>query len=134
MVTKAVDREELRALRGTKRTCQNADCGSRFYALNRDPITCPICSTVYELARQAPQPIRAPAPQKRPPRPVAPKEFDTEEVKPAAPEDELAAVEDAEEPAAAGEEDDTFLEEMEEEPANVTEIIDAPIEDADEKG
>ena len=31
MVTKAVDREELRVLRGTKRTCQNADCGSRFY-------------------------------------------------------------------------------------------------------
>ena len=55
-------------------------------------------------------------------------------MKPAAPEDELAAVEDAEEPAAAGEEDDTFLEEMEEEPANVTGIIDAPIEDADEKG
>ena len=133
MVTKAVDREELRVLRGTKRTCQNADCGSRFYDLARDPITCPICSTVYEVARQAPQPIRAPAPQKRPPRPVAHKEFDTEEVKPAAPEDELAAVGDAEEPA-AGEEDDTFLEEMEEEPANVTGIIDAPIEDADEKG
>ena len=54
-------------------------------------------------------------------------------MKPAAPEDELAAVEDAEEPAAAGEEDDTFLEEIEEEP-NVTGIIDAPIEDADEKG
>ena len=132
MVTKAVDREELRALRGTKRTCQNADCGSRFYDLARDPITCPICSTVYELARQAPQATQAP--QKKVARPAAPKKFDIEEVKPAAPEDELAAVEDAEGPAAAGEEDDTFLEEMEEEPANVTGIIDAPIEDADEKG
>ena len=132
MVTKAVDREELRVLRGTKRTCQNADCGSRFYDLSRDPITCPICSTVYELARQAPQATQAP--QKKVARPAAPKKFDIEDVKPAAPEEELAAVEDAEEPAAAGEEDDTFLEEMEEEPANVTGIIDAPIEDADEKG
>ena len=128
MVTKAVDRKELRVLRGTKRTCQSAGCGSRFYDLNRDPITCPICSAVYELARQAPQVIQAP--QRKVARPAAPKKFDIEEVKPAAPEDELAAVEDAEEPAVAGEEDDTFLEEMEEEPANVTEIIDAPIEDA----
>ena len=131
MVTKAIDREELRVLRGTKRTCQNAECESRFYDLNRDPITCPICSTVYELARQAPQATQAP--QKKVARPAAPKLFDTEEVKPAAPEDELASVEDAEEPAAAGEEDDTFLEEIEEEP-NVTGIIDAPIEDTDEKG
>ena len=131
MVTKTVDREELRALRGTKRTCQNTDCGSPFYDLARDPITCPICSTVYELARQSPQVIQAP--QRKAARPATPKVFDTEEVKPAAPEEELAAVEDAEEPV-AGEEDDTFLEEMEEEPANVTGIIDAPIEDADEKG
>jgi uncharacterized protein (TIGR02300 family) len=130
MVTKTVDREELRALRGTKRTCQNADCGSRFYDLARDPITCPICSTVYELARQALQATQAP--QRKVARPAAPKKFDVEEVKPAAPEDELAAVGDAEEPA-AGEEDDTFLEEIEEEP-NVTGIIDAPIEDTDEKG
>ena len=94
MVTKAVDREELRALRGTKRTCQNTDCGSPFYDLARDPITCPICSTVYELARQVPQATQAP--QKKVARPAAPKKFDIEEVKPAAPEDELAAVEDAE--------------------------------------
>ena len=39
-----------KAERGMKRTCQNPECGSRFYDLNRDPITCPICSTVYELA------------------------------------------------------------------------------------
>ena len=39
-----------KAERGMKRTCQNPECGSRFYDLNRDPITCPICSTVYELS------------------------------------------------------------------------------------
>src|SRR4029450_4804413 len=42
-----------KAQRGTKRTCQNPECGSRFYALNRDPIVCPICESVYELAVSA---------------------------------------------------------------------------------
>ena len=36
--------------RGTKRTCQSEDCGSRFYDLNRDPIVCPICGSIYQLA------------------------------------------------------------------------------------
>ncbi len=30
---------------GTKREC--AECGARFYDLNRDPITCPKCETVF---------------------------------------------------------------------------------------
>jgi uncharacterized protein (TIGR02300 family) len=30
---------------GTKRQCQS--CGARFYDLQRDPITCPKCSTVF---------------------------------------------------------------------------------------
>lgn len=33
--------------RGTKRTCQNEECGARFYDLVRDPIACPICRTVF---------------------------------------------------------------------------------------
>ena len=37
--------------RGTKRTCQSGECGARFYDLNNDPITCPICGTIYALAR-----------------------------------------------------------------------------------
>ena len=39
-----------KAERGTKRTCQNPDCGARFYDLTRNPITCPVCSSVYQLA------------------------------------------------------------------------------------
>lgn len=31
---------------GTKRTCQG--CGARFYDLQRDPIICPKCATVYD--------------------------------------------------------------------------------------
>lgn len=32
---------------GTKRTCQN--CQSRFYDLQRSPITCPKCGSIYEI-------------------------------------------------------------------------------------
>jgi hypothetical protein len=34
-------KSDIKVQRGTKRTCQNPECGSRFYDLNRDPITCP---------------------------------------------------------------------------------------------
>jgi uncharacterized protein (TIGR02300 family) len=33
---------------GTKRQC--SDCGARFYDLNKNPIVCPKCHTVLELA------------------------------------------------------------------------------------
>jgi uncharacterized protein (TIGR02300 family) len=38
---------------GTKRLC--AGCGAKFYDLNKDPITCPKCGTVYEVAVVAPR-------------------------------------------------------------------------------
>jgi uncharacterized protein (TIGR02300 family) len=39
---------------GTKRICPA--CGSKYYDLNRDPITCPNCGTVFEvvMAKAAP--------------------------------------------------------------------------------
>ena len=40
-----------KAERGTKRVCQS--CGSKFYDLNRDPITCPICQSVYQVSGPA---------------------------------------------------------------------------------
>jgi len=36
---------------GTKRTCQN--CGAHFYDLRRDPVICPVCSTVFDLERSS---------------------------------------------------------------------------------
>lgn len=45
----APEAEHAGNLRGTKRTCQNEACGSRFYDLNRDQIECPICGTAYVL-------------------------------------------------------------------------------------
>ena len=38
---------------GTKRLCAN--CAAKFYDLNKDPIVCPKCHTVLELAAVAPR-------------------------------------------------------------------------------
>ena len=38
---------------GTKRLCTN--CSAKFYDLNKDPIVCPKCPTVMELAMVAPR-------------------------------------------------------------------------------
>jgi uncharacterized protein (TIGR02300 family) len=127
-----------KAERGMKRTCRNNECGSRFYDLNRDPITCPICGAVYE-ASAAPMAMAAAAPavadrvRKAPKKPVYP----VETVKPeGVPEPEgeeaLAAVEGEEETAAAGDEDETFLEEEEEDGADMTNIIGGTVAEPDE--
>jgi uncharacterized protein (TIGR02300 family) len=128
-----------KALRGTKRTCQNPECGSRFYDLSRDPITCPICGTVYELAASAAA-IAAAAPpaaaekalRKPAKKPVYPVEGAKPEDAPEAEgDDALAAVEGDEEPA-AGDEDETFLEEEEEDGSDMTGIIGGPVAETDE--
>jgi len=48
--------QTARALRGTKRSCAN--CGERFYDLNREPVVCPACGFVHgpeAFVRQQPQ-------------------------------------------------------------------------------
>jgi uncharacterized protein (TIGR02300 family) len=126
-----------KAERGTKRTCQNPDCGSRFYDLNRDPVTCPICGTVYELAASATAvATAAPVAEERVRKPVKKPAFVAEGAKPEEvpepeSEDVLPALEGEEEPAAA-EEDETFLEEEEEDGSDVTGIIGGPVAEPDE--
>ncbi|SNY91723.1 TIGR02300 family protein [Cohaesibacter sp. ES.047] len=36
---------------GTKRVC--GECGAKYYDLNRNPITCPKCGTIFELSKSA---------------------------------------------------------------------------------
>lgn len=117
--------------RGTKRTCQNSGCGSRFYDLNRAPITCPICGSQYVIA-SAPLMAEAAVPERVPEN----KEFaDTGALAPGdAPEvaaEDIPDVEGADEPVAA-EEDETFLEEEEEDGGDVTGIIGGVGEDEEE--
>ena len=96
--------------RGTKRTCQNDDCEPKFYDLNRDPIVCPVCETVYKLARAPevaiPVAAAAVAPVKAALDPDA--SADGDEIADA--DDALISLEDADaELGDDDEDDDTFL-------------------------
>jgi uncharacterized protein (TIGR02300 family) len=141
----AVAKPEL----GTKRIC--ASCGAKFYDLARDPIICPKCGTVYEVAavpvRASAVKAAAPAPAPAPP---------AEEAEPAQPAGaEVISLEDAAEaeskagtgkstaPDAEGEEDveiaddseddTTFLEQDEEESSDVSDLIGEGIEEKEEE-
>jgi uncharacterized protein (TIGR02300 family) len=130
---------------GTKRLC--AGCGAKFYDLNKDPIHCPKCGVVYEVAVAA-RPSRAEpvaAPVARPPVPEEvpvpePQEVETVSLEEADAEAAGTAKKPAPaEPGAEEEEveieetiDDTFIEEQEDEDADVTDIIGGDIEPEEE--
>jgi uncharacterized protein (TIGR02300 family) len=120
---------------GTKRQCQN--CGAKFFDLAKDPIVCPKCGTVYEVASM---PARSSARGKaaaedEPEVETAEAELVPLEEADAVEDEKVAAVlpdddVEAEEEEAA--EDDTFLEE-EEEDSDVSTLIDGDIEGDEER-
>jgi len=128
-----------KAERGTKRTCQNPECGSRFYDLNRNPITCPVCSAVYALAL-APATLAAAPPATAADRavrkPMKKPAYTVEGAKPDdAPEaeaDDALVVDSEDEATAAGDEDETFLEEEEEDGSDMSNIIGGPVAETEE--
>jgi uncharacterized protein (TIGR02300 family) len=115
-----------KAERGTKRTCQNPECGSRFYDLNRDSIVCPICQTTFKVDAP-PAEAMAPAHETRAkrPAPVVAQEVAAEG------DEELPTIE-AEDEAVATEEDETFLESEEEDGSDMSNIIGGPVAEGDE--
>jgi uncharacterized protein (TIGR02300 family) len=126
---------------GTKRLC--AGCGAKFYDLNKDPIVCPKCGTVYEIAVVAPRgrpdaAARAAAVQAPEPEAPEPQEAEFVSLEEADAEAEGAkkpagdGVEDVEIEEVEGDDDSTFIEETEEEDTDVTEIIGGDIEDEEE--
>lgn len=118
-----------KAARGTKRTCQNDECGSRFYDLNRDPIVCPVCQSPYQIAHSS---AAAAAEERNARKAKKPEILQPEaDIVPEGTE-ELVDLEAAEEPVAA-EADETFLEEEEEEGGDVTGIIGGPVAEGEEE-
>jgi uncharacterized protein (TIGR02300 family) len=129
---------------GTKRLC--AHCGAKFYDLAKDPITCPKCGSVYEIAPvvtrgrpdAAARPVPVPAEETAAPEPqeaefVSLEEADAEASgakKPA--EGAEAEIEDEEVEMDETLDDATFIEEQEEEDADVTDIIGGDIENEEE--
>lgn len=121
--------------RGTKRTCQNDDCGSRFYDLGHDPIVCPVCEAVYKLA-SAPLsvvPVAEEKPRVKAKKPefVADKAAVPAGAEAAEGEEVIEDIEAGEEIAA--EEDETFLEEEEEEGGDLSNVIGGPVVEGEEE-
>ena len=133
----AVAKPEL----GIKRQCAN--CGAKFYDLGKNPIICPKCGTVHEVATA---PARRAAAAKATPVEEEAVPADTETVsleevaeqekkkktssKGAAPDVDADADDDVE---VADGEDDTFLEEEEEESGNVSDLIGEVIDKKEEE-
>ncbi len=115
--------------RGTKRTCQNGECGARFYDLSHNPIICPICGSLYKIA-SSPVAIAAAREEEKAARKVKKEE---PVAKAAAEGDSEEALPDVEaDETVAEEEDETFLEEEEEEGGDVTNIIGGPVAEGEE--
>ncbi len=134
---------------GTKRLCPS--CGAKYYDLNRDPITCPKCGTIFEIVAAAPaRSVAAPKSKPKPAEKVAAaSETEEDEVDP-----NLVSLEEADEEAAGGTseadsvddeefgeidtdiddsaDDDTFLEDDEEEGDDVSDLIVDVKEDDDQ--
>ena len=120
---------------GTKRQCQ--ECGSKFYDLGRDPIICPKCGAVFQVAALK---SRAGTARKE----DEDDEHESESAEPAAelvpleeadaPDDAAVVTDDAEiEEDIAGDDDDgTFLETDEEDGDDVSDLIDGDIDEDDE--
>jgi uncharacterized protein (TIGR02300 family) len=133
---------------GTKRHC--ASCGTKFYDLNKDPIHCPKCGSVYEVvvatrpvrpwaapvAPRPPVPEEAPAPEPQEVETVSSLEEADAEALGAAkkPVPAEAGIEEEEEVETDDslDNDNTFIEEREEEDADVTDIVGGDIENKEE--
>jgi uncharacterized protein (TIGR02300 family) len=107
---------------GNKHQCQQ--CGTKFFDLNKNPIVCPKCGTVFQLALARSQRVGA----------VAEEEADAEtdvELVPLdeadAAADKVAAVVDDDVEIEVEEDDDTFLEEEEEDNDDVSGLIDGDL-------
>jgi uncharacterized protein (TIGR02300 family) len=115
---------------GTKRQCQN--CGAKFFDLNKDPIVCPKCGTIFQGAARAQR--AAPKDEEEEEEAVAPagielvplEEADPGEEKVAAVADDDIEVEDDETV------EDAFLEEEEEDDDDVAALIDGDIANDEE--
>ena len=121
---------------GGKRQCQN--CGTKFFDLNKDPITCPKCGTLFQVAA-------APSARGSRAAPVDEEEAEVENGAEVVPLEDADATDDGKVVVVAAEDDadtedetpadddDTFLEEEEEDDGDVSDLIDGEIEDDEER-
>ena len=124
-----------KAARGTKRTCQSSECNARFYDLGRDPIVCPICGTIYQIA-SAPLSSLIAAEEKSARKSkqaelLAEKSLGEDTDVEVVADDALVDIEDAEDIPA--DDDSTFLADEEEEGGDMSNIIGGPVTEGEEE-
>lgn len=110
---------------GTKRICGH--CGTKFFDLHKNPITCPKCETVFQptyFARGSARPINTVKEES---------ELNLEDLDTISLEDvDLDGDKSDDDDLPGGDEDDTFLEEEEGDADDVTSLIDGEIETEEE--
>lgn len=116
---------------GGKRQCQS--CATKFYDLNKDPIVCPKCGTIYHVAAISRVAGRAEEDDENEIEKENPDTVSLEEVGESENAVEAIDVDDDVEIDDTGSDDDTFLEEEEGEDDDVSGLIDGDIE-SDEEG
>ena len=110
---------------GTKRQCQN--CGAKFFDLNKDPIVCPKCGTVFQgAAARARPPTKEDEEETEPVAPSGVEVVSLDEVEAGEEKVPETAIDDVEDEGAEAE-DDSFLEEEEEDEDDVSNLIDGDI-------
>jgi uncharacterized protein (TIGR02300 family) len=117
---------------GAKRQCQN--CGAKFFDLNKDPIVCPKCGTVFQGAARARAPTKEDEEETELVTPPGVDVVSLDEVE--AGEEKVAetAIDEVDvEDEGSEAEDDSFLEEEEEDQDDVSNLIDGDIA-PDEEG
>ncbi len=116
---------------GTKRQCQN--CGAKFFDLNKDPIVCPKCATVFQGAPRARAAVKEEEEDVELAAPPGVDVVSLEEVEAAEEKVAETAIDAVIEDDPAEAADDPFLEEEEEDDDDVTNLIDGDIA-PDEEG
>jgi uncharacterized protein (TIGR02300 family) len=117
----AVAKPHLRA----KRQCQN--CGAKFFDLNKDPIVCPKCGTVFQGAARARTAAKEDEEDVELVTPAGVDVVSLDEVEAGEEKVVETAVEDIDVEESGDAEDDSFLEEEEEEDDDVSNLIDGDI-------
>ena len=111
---------------GTKRQCQN--CGAKFFDLNKEPIVCPKCSTIFQGAARAERAAaKAEVEEDEAIAPAGVELVSLDEVEASEEKAAEPAVEDVDVEEGEAEPDDPFIEAEEEDEDDVTNLIDGDI-------
>ncbi len=110
---------------GVKRQCQH--CGAKFFDLNKDPIVCPKCGTVFQGAARTRMAAKEDEEEADIATPAGVDVVSLDEVEAGEEKAVETVAEDIDVEDAGDAEDDSFLEEEEEEDDDVSNLIDGDI-------